>query len=480
MFKETPISISTKQASHHQMPTLAETPFSLMLILAYLHNYTPKRLADCRLLAPKHLRFLAQLINHPDDKIRSIRQHQKLASYLTMLHSAKFIQVAGKIITVQPTINTWFHAEPQTQLRQLRQLLEDENKWSQSIQQLHLQDIITPDVLCHLKQSMVNQQCALLNIDKEAIYQPAVWQKARKTDAWLLRIPSHLPLWLQFDLRQLGDWICETEVTFTPLTIATAVQRGYGRQTIQWLLETATQKPLPEAKSIQLHQWSQRAHTYQLRTAHLLSTAQSTHLAELLRRKQFRHAVIEQISSRHAIVQHTIIPQLENYLAKHSYPLSNNHKPINPPLETEAGSSWLALAILVKLGQLIPLPFPPPHSLLTQIESTLDPAQKTELEALANHFVQSIRDALHGRDTFLPANQSPAPQLLQQIEHAIFNQKTLSITYRALNALEPKEHLIEPHYLEKQGNLYYLHAYSSRAETNLTFRLDRILKLKTD
>ena len=41
----------------------------------------------------------------------------------------------------------------------------------------------------------------------------------------------------------------------------------------------------------------------------------------------------------------------------------------------------------------------------------------------------------------------------------------------------PKQHEVEPYWLERRDQLAYLHAYSYRAEAELTFRLDRVVNV---
>jgi hypothetical protein len=61
------------------------TPYSLTLVLAYLHYYTPERLPNGRLIAPKHLRLLADWIGYPAPSLRSLRQHLPLAAHMALL-----------------------------------------------------------------------------------------------------------------------------------------------------------------------------------------------------------------------------------------------------------------------------------------------------------------------------------------------------------------------------------------------------------
>lgn len=453
------------------------TPFSLMLSMAYLHYYTPKRLPDSRFMAPNHLRKLAQLINKPDNKVRSIRQHKPLAIHLALLYAANYLPNSGNQLGLLPTVANWLHAESKAQLEKLIQIIEAAESWTQTLSTLNLQDIITEDYTLYVYQSLTRQLQAI-PIIKEAI-QTASWQKSKNPEIWQLTLPPNQPLWLQFDLRQLGHWTTDFQLTCTPTSIATAIQRGYGPETIQWLLETATQQPLPEAKETQLHQWNRRTHAYRLRTVHLLTTAQDEQLATLLRRKHFRSAVIEQIAPRHAIISHDIVPQLEKHLAKQHHSLAyspNQPEPIKPE-EPEANSAWLAARIMIGLGQIVPLPCPAPHSLLEQLENQLNPTQKTELEAMATTFLQKIREAMSGRDAFLPANQPPSPTIIQTIRSAISQEQTVNLIYQAMSESKPSPRQVQPLRLEQRGNLYYLYAYCFRAEMNLTFRLDRIKEI---
>ncbi|MCB8980677.1 MAG: WYL domain-containing protein [Ardenticatenaceae bacterium] len=460
-----------------ELPPCVVTPFSLMQVMAYLHYYTPKRLPDSRMMAANHLRQLAQLVDKPDSQIRTIRQHKPLATHLALLYAANYLPNSGSQLILLPTVANWLHADSQAQLEKLIHIIKAAEPWNQTLSTLNLQDIITEDYTLYVYQSLTRQLQAI-SIIKETT-QPASWQKSKSPEIWQLNIPPTQLLWLQFDLRQLGHWNTDFQLTCTPTSIATAIQRGYGPETIQWLLETATQQPLPEAKETQLHQWHRRAHAYRLRTVHLLTTAQDEQLATLMRRKHFRSAVIEQIAPRHAIVSHDIVPQLEKYLAKQDYSLaySPNQPESIKPEELEANSAWLAARIMIGLGQIVPLPCPAPHSLLAQLENQLDSAQKTELEAIATTFLQKIREAISGRDAFLPAKQPPSPTIIQTIRSAIIKEQTINLTYQAMSESKASLRQVQPLRLEQRGNLYYLYAYCFRAEMNLTFRLDRIKEI---
>jgi hypothetical protein len=341
------------------------TPYSLTLVLAYLHYYTPERLPNGRFIAPKHLRLLAAWIGQPAPSLRSLRQHVPLAVHVALLQAAGFLPAAGPLIWAEPTVSSWLHGSFAEAIATLQRAIACATRWQDALAGLGLQEMVGEDYSTYLAQSLARQGQQGQRVASNPP-EPVVWLEHEQAQTWQLCLPPSLPLWLHFDLRQLGDWQPGQPLLCTPLTIATAGQRGYGREVIQWLLETATQRPLPEKQQIQLAQWSRRAHVYRLRTVRLLSVPQPEHLAILLRRKEFRAAVIEQLSPRHAIIRTNVVATLEKWLAGQGYPLVQV-PPAKEPITgmTEgAAYQWLGLRLLVGLGCLIPLPCPLPHSLL--------------------------------------------------------------------------------------------------------------------
>jgi hypothetical protein len=268
---------------------------------------------------------------------------------------------------------------------------------------LGLENVIGPDGRAYIQQSLARQRA---HQDPKPP-QTLQWIHSEQADVWQISLPSTLPLWLHFDLRQLGDWTHTTGLTCTPLTIAAAIHHGYSLETITWLLETAAQETLTPSQKKQLHHWSQHAHACTLRTVHLLSTAQPGQMAALLRQKRIRSHVIEQLSPRHTIVSRNILPHLEKWLASQQIPLnhqSTDQKEAAPtpslaiPLTEQTAVQWLGLRILTGLHEITNQPIPSPHALFDQLDVQLDPAAKTELEAVAANILNSLRDACRGRD----------------------------------------------------------------------------------
>lgn len=456
-------------------PTAPEsiTPYSLTLVLAYLQYYTPKRLQNGRFLAVEHLRNLAKWIGHPVPQLRSLQQHKILALHFVLLRAAGFIPDRAAHPTPQPAVTRWLHSTSTEAIEVLLQAATDATIWEHACAGLNLETTIGPDHTAYVQQSL-SRQLALPPSPPQNLLR----LKTEQEDAWQFYIPPSLPLWLHFDLRQLGEWTPGADLICTPLTIAAAVQRGYGLETIQWLLETAAQENLPQSHTKQLQQWTRRANAYKLRPVHLLSTAQPDQMAALLRQKRMRDHVIEHLSPRHAIVSETIVPSLEKWLAEQNYPLWQQATKQNPsvqvPVSEQTGVQWLGLRLLIGLGEIIHCPYPSPHALFAQLDACLDPAAQTELEAIAADLLHGLREAVRGRDAFFPARQPVAPETIDLIRQALWHDTSLQIEYQPLGSSQPSWREVQPLSLEQRRGLYYLHAYCLRTETNLTFRLDRI------
>lgn len=456
------------------------TPYSLTLVLAYLQYYTPKRLKNGRFLALNHLRNLAAWINHPLPRLHALQQHKILALHLTLLRAAEFIPAQSSHLAPQPAVTPWLHSTPPETINKLLLAVTDSVRWQQACADLGVQAIIGPDNITYLQQTLSRQASQPGPEAADNLH----WLKIEE-ESWQLHIPHTLPLWLQFDLRQLGNWQPQTDLICTPLTIAVAVQRGYNEETIQWLLETSAQTNLPPLQKIQLHQWSQRATAHRLRTVHLLSTAQPDQMAALLRQKRLRTHVIDHLSPRHAIVSSALQPHLEKWLAGQAFPLNYQQPKADDPatllpvsLDEQTAVQWLGLRLLIALGEIVPRPYPPPHALFEQLDSRLDAAAKTDLEAIVTTLLTNLRDAMRGRDTFFPNHQPVSPTTLATIRQAIWDETTLNIHYRALSSQQPSWREVQPLRLEQRRDLTYLHAYCLRAEANLTFRLDRIYDIE--
>ena len=140
----------------------------------------------------------------------------------------------------------------------------------------------------------------------------------------------------------------------------------------------------------------------------------------------------------------------------------------------DAGTGWLALEVLHSLGKLLPLPFSLPAETRFHLERQLEPALRAELAQQAQLILQSVQNALRGRDAYFPPEQPVSDELVKVIRAALATEQEMLVDYGGLGDKVPRERRLEPHWLEKGEGGIYLHAYCYLAEANRVFRLDRI------
>ncbi|MBX3057919.1 MAG: WYL domain-containing protein [Anaerolineae bacterium] len=441
--------------------------YSATLFLAYTQHYSCKYLSG-RCLPDVHLQTLAIWVGQPQPGLRSARQHRLLSAHLALLQAAQLLAHTETFWYVTPAAIPWLHLSPADQYAVLLEPFATCH-YLAAAEALNLLGALPPDYNAYLQQQLARQSRQEMPLEGGT----AVWQTIT-ADQWQLCLPPSLPLPLCFHLLQLGDWQPSRSLQLNPLTIAQATERGYSLTHITHLLAEATGHPLPPAQQNQLVAWYRHAHAYQLRTVTLISARQPGQLARILQNGNLRPYIQEQISPRHAIISPAIQPRLHKWAARrHTLLVGAGLRPA-PTAFTPTVYQWLGLRLLTALGQLIPLPYSPPHAELDALSAQLSPEQQNQLDALVAQIITSLQEMVNGRDAFFPATDAPDPQFIQQINYALQQQTTLTIHYLPLHAPEPKQHTIEPLRLEQRGQLTYLYAYSHRAEANLTFRLDRI------
>jgi hypothetical protein len=514
----------------------AVTPWTVTLMAAYLQYYTPKRL-NGRHLSLTDLRGLSVWLDCPRTQVRSLRKHPLLAAHLTLLYALGFLDLDDNAYSLQPALTEWLFGDHTEQVCQLLDGL-DESRFTNAAGKLKLDDCLRVDYRTFLQQALERQLATDPAPTGPVVWQmpsEAQQQLELVKQSWQLLLPAHLAPWLLFDLLQLGDMVtrsfaeessyaevhgghaevhgekqknkssslrtyfdCAASTALstsqhkpavlgvsprssfkvlvcTPVTVARAGKRGYGEQVIRWLLEEATQAPLPCGVGRQLTAWIKRGHSYQVETVQLLTTAQDHQLSEILGKRQLKQHVYRQISPRDAVVSSDLVPKLKRWLAKQQYELET--ETFVPTEPGQAAYSWLGLRVLIGLKEIMRLPLAAPTAALEQLEESLSAGQQGEMEALARRILSDLRTVIRGRDSFLPAVCSPLPEMVARLQEAIKEQKPLLIQYQSLGDYQPQYRRIQPYRLEEREPLYYLYAYCYRAEADLTFRVDRISEI---
>lgn len=447
------------------------TPHSATLTLAYLQYYTCKYVSG-RCLSPTHLRRLAVWLGCPNGALRSIRRHTPLAAHIALLQAANLLRHNETFWYLTPDAYVWLN-QPLT--RQAACLLTaiDACQFTAAIKTLNISDTVPLDVRTFIQQRLRRQ-----TRQPPAKPDTAVWQQFTQ-DAWLLCLPPTLPANILFHLLQLGSWQPGQPLSITPLTIAQAIRRGYSLLYITFLLERTTGQQLPIPQQQQLIAWYRRQDSYRLRPVTLLTTKQPEQLAQIIKNGNLRPHIQEQISPCQAIVSPAIQPSLQKWTS-HRGCLLHAPVPSTPAAAiTPTGYQWLGLQLLIALGQVIPLSYPPPCAELEALTSHISPKEQARMTALAEQIIINLQTAIRGRDAFFPASQPVPPKRLETIQQAIIRETPLEIEYQALADHKPSPRRIQPLRLEQHGSLHYLHAYCYRAETNLTFRLDRLKTIST-
>lgn len=452
---------------------LSITLHSTTLVLAYFQYYTCKFLPG-RCLPARHLRRLSTWLDQPDKSLFSLRNHPTLAAHLALLAGTNLLAHNDAHWYVTPRLFQWLEQPAADKFAALIKSL-DSCQFETASVELGLSAVLTVDVKAYLHQQFERQSDSYQHEKPEA----AAW-KSVAPDEWQLVLPQALPCSLLFHLLQLGLWLPQQPLSITPYSISQAVRRGYSLKLIQYIMEEVTGQMLPTSQIQQMVAWLKRTNAYRLHPVHLLSAKRPEQLLQLIKNRNLRRHIQEQIGPRHAIVSPAIQMPLQKWAVRHNYYLDQFPDTTKPDDLNPSGYQWLGLKLLVSLGQVLPLPYPAPHTALEALSRHVTPEEQVQLSTLADEIVESIQDAISGRDAFFPARQSPTTCLLQQFKDAMQNQAQIRICYRAFNAPEPKWHTVEPLRLEQVGDLYYLTAYSYRAEANLTFRLDRIEGLCMD
>jgi hypothetical protein len=425
-----------------------------------------------RCLSPTHLRRLARRLNCPDDALRSIRRHTTLAAHIALLQAAGLLRHNEAFWYLTPDAHTWINQPPPRQAAWLLETIAA-CQFAAAIETLGLSDTVPLDARVFIQQQLRRQS-------RQSSVKPgaAVWRQFTQ-ESWLLDLPANLPANPLFHILQLGSWQPGQPLAITPLTIAQAVRRGYSLPHIASLLQKATGVPLPVPQQQQIVAWYRLQDSYRLRPVTLLTTKQPEQLAQIIKNGNLRPHIQEQISPRQAIVFPAIQAPLQKWAARRGCLLQSPapSTPVGAP--TPTGYQWLGLQLLISLGQIIPLPYPPPHAELENLAAQISPAEQTRLAALAQQIIAGLQDAIRGRDAFFPATRDVPPEWLAAVQQAIEQEIDLEIAYQALGDGKPSRRRITPLRLEQRGSLHYLHAYCCRAETNLTFRLDRIHNIES-
>lgn len=139
---------------------------------------------------------------------------------------------------------------------------------------------------------------------------------------------------------------------------------------------------------------------------------------------------------------------------------------------------WLAGRLYAALGELIPLPLPPPFADLAALLESLSPADRATVQAQWEALAAAWREVLDGQ-TYAPPPQPTDPERWRPaIEAAIAAGRSLRIRYFTAGRNVLTERTVTPYWIEEHRGIPYLRADCHLAGRVRLFRLDRIQELE--
>lgn len=451
-------------------PALPDPPVSLRslaLCLAFMHYCTPmppKR--GPGYLRPGDARRLAGWLGHSPTAVRTLSDDLPLAAHLALLIAAELLAPTAAGLRPTPAAAGWLRRPLAEQMDRLP-AAGREPAWAAAAACLGLRRELPIDYRTYFMQSLERQA------DPTTIHPgPAAAWLSAAPDEWQLRLmPAASPA-MMFDLLGLGNFDPPDRLRCGPLTLGARRNRDLGFQRLRHLLEAATDRPMAREQQTQLRAWLARGVAWRL-LGPVLVTTRAGYLADLYATGSLRPWLLEQLGPRCALIDRAGLPTLRRWLAARGYPLDvRDETGSGAPLDARA--VWLGLRLLTGLQRYASLPLPPPYETQALLEEALGDDETAELEARARQLLAAVDEAIQGRDSFLPAARPADSLLVDRLRRAIANEQTVTLTYEAPGSLEARPHTVEPLRLETRGNLTYLHGYSYRTESNLTFRLDRV------
>jgi predicted DNA-binding transcriptional regulator YafY len=145
-----------------------------------------------------------------------------------------------------------------------------------------------------------------------------------------------------------------------------------------------------------------------------------------------------------------------------------------------AAHLWMTAEVYQALGDFIELPAHLPSELPEHLAALADAGHLAAAKAAAERTLNALRDALDGRavlpiwtETTLPVEES-----LALIEKALAEGEALAMEYYTAGRDALTHRVVEPHRVERRGDVAYLIGFCHRAQAERTFRVSRIRALQ--
>lgn len=411
----------------------------LTRILAYFQKQTVKRLMGKHFIPLDHVRSIMKLCypNHYDpEQIKSWHQDTNFLNSIALLLSSNLLLDDGPSIIPSPKAQHWLSL-----LSEARQSTLITG--SQTEQFSHIQNQI-------------------LNIAPPPAFQlyfiepPTAYQTLQSPDQSPFTIPAnHIPDWLWFDLYQIADWNTDSHhFVLNQESVSKAVSNHFSLKHIKNLIEGATKAQLKPCQQAQLARWGDHGQTYSLQQAMVLSVRKPADLNPIFKNKKLKQAITDQFSPRHIAIRPKQIPAIQKELTRLGHHLPQPQLAQPRPFNNSEWS-WLGLRVLAELRQFAPNTPTPSGALLDQLASQLPLETHSDLETQASKIIQSIRQAIQGKDQFFPAQTDPPEEWTIIIEEAIEKETTVQLCYQSLGDVSFRTRIVWPHRIWHTASLTY-------------------------
>lgn len=262
--------------------------------------------------------------------------------------------------------------------------------------------------------------------------------------------------------------------------IGRAVAAGVGVAQIVHHLQAALDRPLSRRQGRHVRQWASAAQQARIRTVTLLETADAALMGKLRSRRHSRTLLGAPLSPTRSEVNPEHLAALIDHLATldiYVAPSTPTPPPVIPSTTTpgDSGLTYLALRLLVRLGEHLPLPLAVPAEQLDRLRRTLSPDQLAAVDLHIQTILAELEALLSGY-LRLPAWRIEVDNtgVWPRLERALQHEEPITIRYWNAEQTTPTERRITPYYIETRRHVRYLHAYCHLRQEERVFRVDRI------
>lgn len=424
-------------------------------------------------LLPTRGRALALCIGHPAPDLRRTHDQPSLAAHLALALSANWLTIHADWLTLTPEALAWLRESPADQLASLKKALHDPVTWPAAVRQLHLEAALGLDMTAYLSQHLArDRSTARPRHTRHAMH---ISQSA--ADRWQIDARATLTTEAVFHLHQFADCLGGDRWAVTPASLQRALQAGYGLAEVTYWLTDRRADALTDEQQATLREWAGRRQRVRLAEVQLLSTSQPEYLDAIMARRSLRRHVQRRLGPRHAVVSTSMDAPLQRYLQS----LGLTRDPVTMPVgpSDEVGDRpghdvLISLHVLTGLRHYLPLRLPGLGRTLADWEARYSTVEQDTAAEEAQAILTALQRVVEGRDAFWPAQQWVEAGLYDRIEAAIAAESALTIDYQGPGDVAPRRRTVEPHWLERIGQLAYLHAYCRLTESERVFRLDRL------